>query len=159
MKIKLHAELIFIWRDSHSDLFWSRGTRELGNGLLMAFLTVNCQHNHLPPTVVDLHVHLELWGHLSLFSLALPAFCDFFNQNKGDPGPPGCSPRFTTDLILYKQQGTNSARVNTNHFFHKWAWLFSGHAQYANINYFKKSYFVTCPRETGKYNPFDHCQM
>ena len=33
MKMKLHAELIFIWMVSHLDLFWNRGTRELGNGL------------------------------------------------------------------------------------------------------------------------------
>ena len=32
--MKLHAELIFIWRASHLDSFWNRGTRELGNGLL-----------------------------------------------------------------------------------------------------------------------------
>ena len=34
MRIKLHAELIFIWKVSHLDSFWNRGTRELGNGLL-----------------------------------------------------------------------------------------------------------------------------
>ena len=34
MKMKLHAELIFIWKVSHLDSFWNRGTRELGNGLL-----------------------------------------------------------------------------------------------------------------------------
>ena len=33
MRMKLHAELIFIWKVSHLDSFWSRGTRELGNGL------------------------------------------------------------------------------------------------------------------------------
>ena len=31
MKMKLHAELIFIWKVSHLDSFWNRGTRELGN--------------------------------------------------------------------------------------------------------------------------------
>ena len=35
MKMKLHAELIFTWKVSHSDSFWNRGTRELGNGLLV----------------------------------------------------------------------------------------------------------------------------
>ena len=30
MKIKLHAELIFIWKVSHLDSFWNRGARELG---------------------------------------------------------------------------------------------------------------------------------
>ena len=35
MKMKLHAELIFIWKVSHLDSFWNRGTRELGNGLLI----------------------------------------------------------------------------------------------------------------------------
>ena len=34
MQMKLHAELIFIWKVSHLDSFWNRGTRELGNGLL-----------------------------------------------------------------------------------------------------------------------------
>ena len=33
MKMKLHAELIFIWKVSHLDSFWNRGTRELGDGL------------------------------------------------------------------------------------------------------------------------------
>ena len=34
MKMKLHTELIFIRKVSHLDWFRSRGTRELGNGLL-----------------------------------------------------------------------------------------------------------------------------
>ena len=33
-RMKLHAELTFIWKVSHLDSFWNRGTRELGNGLL-----------------------------------------------------------------------------------------------------------------------------
>ena len=33
MKMKLHAELIFIRNVLHLDSFWHRGTRELGNGL------------------------------------------------------------------------------------------------------------------------------
>ena len=33
MKMKLHAEPIFIWKVSHLDSLWNRGTRELGNGL------------------------------------------------------------------------------------------------------------------------------
>ena len=32
-KMNLHAELIFIWKVLHSDSFWKRGARELGNGL------------------------------------------------------------------------------------------------------------------------------
>ena len=32
MRMKPHAELIFIWKVSHLDSFWNRGTRELGNG-------------------------------------------------------------------------------------------------------------------------------
>ena len=35
MRMNLHAELIFIWKVSHLDSFWNRGTRELGNGLLV----------------------------------------------------------------------------------------------------------------------------
>ena len=34
MKMKLHAELIFVWKVSHLDSLWNRGTRELVNGLL-----------------------------------------------------------------------------------------------------------------------------
>ena len=33
MKMKLHAELIFIWKISYLDSFWNRGTGELGNDL------------------------------------------------------------------------------------------------------------------------------
>ena len=33
MKLHVHAELIFIWKVSHLDSFWNRGTRELGYGL------------------------------------------------------------------------------------------------------------------------------
>ena len=33
MRMKLHAELIFIWKVSHLDSFLNWGTRELGNGL------------------------------------------------------------------------------------------------------------------------------
>ena len=40
MKMKLRAELIFIWKVSHLDSFWNRGTRELGNGLLNAHINV-----------------------------------------------------------------------------------------------------------------------
>ena len=32
--MKLQAELIFIWKVSHLDSVWNRGTRELGNGLM-----------------------------------------------------------------------------------------------------------------------------
>ena len=35
MKMILHAELIFIWKVSHLDSLCNRGTRELGNGLLV----------------------------------------------------------------------------------------------------------------------------
>ena len=34
MKMKLHAELIFIWKVLQIDSFWNRGKIELGNGLL-----------------------------------------------------------------------------------------------------------------------------
>ena len=36
-KKTLHAELIFIWKVSHLDSLWNRGTRELGNGLYSFF--------------------------------------------------------------------------------------------------------------------------
>ena len=35
LKMKLHAELIFIWKVSHLDSFWNRGTRALGNDPLI----------------------------------------------------------------------------------------------------------------------------
>ena len=38
MKMKLHAELIFIWKVSHLDSLWNRGTRELENGLFNPFV-------------------------------------------------------------------------------------------------------------------------
>ena len=34
MKMKLHAELIFMWQVSHLDSFWNRGRRGLENGIL-----------------------------------------------------------------------------------------------------------------------------
>ena len=34
MKMKLYAELIFIWKVSHLDSFWNWGKGELGNSLL-----------------------------------------------------------------------------------------------------------------------------
>ena len=37
MKMKLHAELIFIWMVSHLDSFWNRGTRELENSLFYIY--------------------------------------------------------------------------------------------------------------------------
>ena len=40
MKKKLREELIFIWKVSHLDSLWNRGTRELGTGLLqLAWVT------------------------------------------------------------------------------------------------------------------------
>ena len=39
MKMKLHAEPIFIWKVSHLDSLWNRGTRELGNGLFCGLLS------------------------------------------------------------------------------------------------------------------------
>ena len=55
MNVKLHAELIFMWKVSHLDSFWNRGTRELRNGLLnlpfvknksirLPFVTKNSKH-------------------------------------------------------------------------------------------------------------------
>ena len=41
MKMKLHAELIFIWKISHLYSFWNRGTGELGNGLLVEWISWN----------------------------------------------------------------------------------------------------------------------
>ena len=45
MRMKLHAELIFIWKVSHLDSFSDSGTRELGNGLLSC--TYNGSHSHI----------------------------------------------------------------------------------------------------------------
>ena len=41
MKKKLRAELIFIWKVSHLDSVWKRGTRELGNGLLIGGVMIS----------------------------------------------------------------------------------------------------------------------
>ena len=50
MKMKLHAELIFIWKVSHLDSFWNRGTRELGNGLLVRFAATRVfRFHHIKP--------------------------------------------------------------------------------------------------------------
>ena len=44
MKKKLRAELIFIWKVSHFNSVWKRGTRELGKGLfLVHFFAVLCK--------------------------------------------------------------------------------------------------------------------
>ena len=40
MKMKLRAELIFIWKVSHLDSSWNRGRGELGEGLLF-YYTLN----------------------------------------------------------------------------------------------------------------------
>ena len=42
--MKLHVELIFIWKVLHLDSFWNRGTRELGSGLFVRFP----QHSPVP---------------------------------------------------------------------------------------------------------------
>ena len=39
--MKLYAELIFIWKVSHLNSFGNRGTRELGNGLLIRSYLIN----------------------------------------------------------------------------------------------------------------------
>ena len=46
MKMKLYAELIFIWKVSHLDSFWNRDTRELGNGLVI-FASFYLQENRV----------------------------------------------------------------------------------------------------------------
>ena len=45
MKMKLHAELIFVRMVSHLDSLWNRGTRELGNGLFVCNHTINVKEN------------------------------------------------------------------------------------------------------------------
>ena len=54
MKMKLHAELIFIWKVSHLDSLWNRGTRELGNGLLK--LGIQIVSNYL---FIFSYIHLD----------------------------------------------------------------------------------------------------
>ena len=58
MKMKLHVELIFVWKVLHLDSFWNR---ELGNGL-----------------------HLPAYGGLSVF-LVLPLFQGFFSEFSSFP--------------------------------------------------------------------------
>ena len=82
MKMKLHVELIFIWKVLHLDSFWNRGTRKLGNGLLVrlcSYTTKNrvneqatfctalvsklatCSENFFPKSFF----HLQWWPKLS----------------------------------------------------------------------------------------------
>ena len=42
MNMKLNAELIFVWKISHLDSVWNRGTRELGNGILLSIYSFLC---------------------------------------------------------------------------------------------------------------------
>ena len=51
MKMKLHAELIFIWKVSHLDSFRNRGTRELGNGLFKRWISTFYKKN-IPSCVI-----------------------------------------------------------------------------------------------------------
>ena len=61
MRMKLHAELNFIWKVSHLDSFWIRGTRELGNGLFkvlgwayklyMVFIIATVLNSALPDSI------------------------------------------------------------------------------------------------------------
>ena len=47
IKMKLHAEIIFIWKVSHLDSFSNRGTRELWNNLLVHAECVSIELNVL----------------------------------------------------------------------------------------------------------------
>ena len=68
MKKKLHAELIFIWKVSHLDSLWNRGTRELGNGLLVEYICNNTegmehntkQHEYMYWTLFNVKFDLKL---------------------------------------------------------------------------------------------------
>ena len=56
-KMKLHAELIFIWKVSHLDSFRNRGTRELGNGLFSTCNSLNISpHSLLKKNCCDLNL-------------------------------------------------------------------------------------------------------
>ena len=57
MKMKLHAELIFIWKVSHLDSFWKRDTRGLGNGLLIPYyVTGSCEGPIIPYSLFETHL-------------------------------------------------------------------------------------------------------
>ena len=46
MKMKPHAELIFMWKVSHLDSFWKRGARERGNGRYLLGVKTISNHTH-----------------------------------------------------------------------------------------------------------------
>ena len=41
MKMKLHAELIFIWKVSYLDSFWNRGARDSEMVYYLLYMNVN----------------------------------------------------------------------------------------------------------------------
>ena len=120
MKMKLHAELIFIRKVSHLDSFWNRGTRELGNGLLS-----ECRlSDHVAVYWwVESHsavVCLPLsWPFLPLFSLLHAClFCVL-----------KLPVMYMIDVKIFSQQITTSSTIysqalfsmnNSNHLKYKW---------------------------------------
>ena len=71
MKMKLHAELIFIWKVLHLDSFWNRGTRELGNGLFSCVWT----------TCVDLHITWQRSRRFTYLKCFLLTSCEMWKAN------------------------------------------------------------------------------
>ena len=68
MKKKLRVELIFIWKVSHLDSLWNRGTRELGNDLLWNSLpnSINSSANYKV-----LKMHWVTWTSVAICELIL----------------------------------------------------------------------------------------
>ena len=63
MKMKLHAELIFIWKVSHLDSFWNRGIRELGNGLFECKYRQDAEFKHY----LEIQQKLDVSRHYHLY--------------------------------------------------------------------------------------------
>ena len=90
MKMKLHAELVFIWKVLHFDSFWNRGTRELGNSLLFTFtLHTYVLHNYIICKYIGIHIHVfHIYPHISIHfftsyldDLSWTPFCDWLRYS------------------------------------------------------------------------------
>ena len=102
MKMKLRAELIFIWKVSHLDSFWNRGTRELGNGLY-------CKHLLASISLGRLELQHLLWlytpilerrGLLQLLQVAMLAWVLLGASGSADSWP-AVLPIWSRFLILF----------------------------------------------------------
>ena len=74
MKMKLHAELIFIWKVSHLDSFWNSGTRELGNGLLTKIVFLKWYYDqNFTPWCFSVSHGIQCKNKKAVYRLQIPA--------------------------------------------------------------------------------------